>query len=451
ELVDGFNGGIAFEVIDSEYLHTIDESGRKVNGLTGQYFNGTDLKGKPVFSRIDKLIDFSWQTNSPTSAPGADTGKVNNDNFSARWTGQLTPAVSGEYLLGINSDDGCRLYVNGEKIAEDWTGHAMKKTFAKINLEAGKSYDIKIEYYEGIMEAGVEFIWAMQDSVSKMFDKAVEYTRQADVAIFVGGLNPEIEGEEMGVQLDGFRGGDRTKIELPESQQKLLKAIYETGTPVVFVITGGGGIAVNWADENLPAILMAWYPGQRGGNAVADVLFGDYNPAGRLPVTFYKSTEELGDFRDYNMSAGKGKTYRYYKGEPLYPFGHGLSYSKFEYSDIKLSRKKIEADGSLTVSCKVKNTCSYDGEEVVQLYLRDVESSLPMPVKQLRGFERVELKKGQTKEVTFNLNAAEDMRYYDAKLRKYDVEPGEYEIQIGASSSDIRLKDIVEISGKTAG
>ena len=232
---------------------------------------------------------------------------------------------------------------------------------------------------------------------------------------------------------------------MPTVQLEMLKAMIDTKTPVVFVLSAGSAIAFDGLEEKLPAILMAWYPGQRGGDAVADVLFGDYNPAGRLPVTFYKSTDELGDFKDYYMASGKGKTYRYYTGQPLYPFGHGFSYTKFKYSDMKINKKTIGKDDSFTVSVNVKNVGPMDGQEVVQLYVRDVESSLPMPIKQLRGFERISLDKGKNKTLTFELNAAEDLRYYNPRISSYDVEPGEFEIQIGASSEDIRLKEMITV------
>ena len=325
----------------------------------------------------------------------------------------------------------------------------MESFLADIALEKGKRYDITIEYYEASQGAGVHFVWARPEPKNlpkqTVALQTIEDVTKADVAIFVGGLDAKLEGEEMALKAEGFNRGDRTKIELPAVQLETLRAMQKTGTPVVFVLMAGSAIAFDGFDENLPATLMAWYPGQRGGDAVADVLFGNYNPAGRLPVTFYASTDELGDFSDYNMAAGKGNTYRYYKGKPLYPFGHGLSYTTFEYSDIKISPDKADADDIVTVSVNVANTGTRDGEEVVQLYVRDVQSARPMPVKQLRGFERISLKKGQRKTVTFTLKPAEDMRYYDAQRRRYEVEPGDFEIQVGASSGDIRQKDTITV------
>jgi len=262
------------------------------------------------------------------------------------------------------------------------------------------------------------------------FDKAVEYARQADVVIFAGGLDAEIEGEEMPTQMEGFFKGDRTKIELPAAQLQMLRALHATGKPVVFVLLAGSCVADRWAAENIPATLMAWYPGQRGGDAVASVLFGEYNPAGRLPVTFYASTDELGNFSDYVMASGKGKTYRYYKGKPLYPFGHGLSYTTFEYSQMEYSGTEVRV--------KVKNAGTRDGEEVVQLYTHAVEPDKPMPIKQLRGFERIALKAGEEKTVTFKLVLPTIGRYYDAQKQDYALGGGTFEIQVGAGSADIR-------------
>ena len=245
--------------------------------------------------------------------------------------------------------------------------------------------------------------------------------------------------------VEGFFGGDRTKIELPEVQLNALKAINKTGTPVVFVLLAGSAISFNGLEQELEGILAAWYPGQRGGDAVADVLFGNYNPAGRLPVTFYSSTKELAHFEDYNMRAGKGFTYRYYKGEALYPFGHGISYTKFKYTDLIIDRTTFSKSDEILVSVNVKNSGELEGEEVVQLYIKDVKSTTWMPLKQLREFKRISLKKGEEKTVEFKLSPIKDMRYYDALKQNYAVEPGEFEIQIGSSSRDIRLKKIIEV------
>ena len=272
----------------------------------------------------------------------------------------------------------------------------------------------------------------------------------ADLAIFVGGLDATWEGEESNEmtsknEVDGFFGGDRTKIELPEIQLNALKAMSKTGTPVVFVILSGSAISFNGLEQNLDAILAAWYPGQRGGDAVADVLFGNYNPAGRLPVTFYSSTDELANFDDYNMRAGKGFTYRYYNGDALYPFGHGLSYTKFEYSDLKTNKTIFKDSDQVFVTANIKNIGDLDGEEVVQLYIKDIKSTTWQPLKQLKGFKRISIDSGEKKIVQFELNISKDLSYFDAVKQSYVVEPGDFEIQIGTSSENILLKKIISV------
>ncbi|MEP3389585.1 MAG: glycoside hydrolase family 3 C-terminal domain-containing protein [Reichenbachiella sp.] len=449
-----------YTVIDGQYLSTLDKNGQSVQGLTGYYYNNMELKGEPVVEKIDPQIKFNYGVLSPTATDVAQgilspEMAIPDDKFSIRWTGQLKASQTGKHLLGVASDDGCRLYVDGKLIADGWFNHGMKPFLGEVDLENGKSYDIKVEYFENTGDAEVNLVWVLPENNTEeenenpmeLSAQTLAEVKQADVAIFVGGLDATWEGEEMGGRsnIDGFNRGDRTKIELPEVQLKALKAMKATGTPVVLVLMAGGAVSFDGLEEELDGILMAWYPGQRGGDAVADVLFGEYNPAGRLPVTFYSSTDELADFRDYNMRAGKGFTYRYYTGEALYPFGHGLSYTSFKYSDLQLDKTTVDATGELSVSVKVKNTGKWDGEEVIQVYLKDLESDQWMAIKQLRKFERISLKKGESKTVTFELNVSEDFRYYDAALRQYVVEPGAFEIQMGASSQDIRLKKTVTV------
>jgi len=312
-----------------------------------------------------------------------------------------------------------------------------------IKEKAGK--EIEVVYHKGVS------LVTSQNKDSLVLSKEVlKDIETADIVIFVGGLDATWEGEESNKMrsrngVDGFLGGDRTKIELPEVQLNALKAINKTGTPVVFVLLAGSAISFNGLEQELEGILAAWYPGQRGGDAVADVLFGNYNPAGRLPVTFYSSTKELAHFEDYNMRAGKGFTYRYYKGEALYPFGHGISYTKFKYTDLIIDRTTFSKSDEILVSVNVKNSGELEGEEVVQLYIKDVKSTTWMPLKQLREFKRISLKKGEEKTVEFKLKIIEDLRHYDATKQSYVVELGKFEIQIGSSSKDIRLKKIISV------
>jgi beta-glucosidase len=246
----------------------------------------------------------------------------------------------------------------------------------------------------------------------------------------------------MKVSYPGFMGGDRTDLTLPKPQQKLLEDLVATGKPVVLILTGGSSLAVDWADKNVPAILMAWYPGQRGGNAVADVLFGDVSPSGRLPVTFYKANAELPDFQDYSM---QGRTYRYYDEKPLYPFGHGLSYSNFAYKNLVLDKEQLQQNDSLEISLDLKNVGAMTANEVVQVYVRSLDREPLDAIKNLRAFKSVELKPGENQSLNFGLRVNRDFTYYDEEQKSYRVRPGDYEIQVGASSSDIRLKEKVRI------
>ncbi len=267
-------------------------------------------------------------------------------------------------------------------------------------------------------------------------EAALEAARNSEIVVFVGGLTGALEGEEMQVGYPGFSGGDRTDLRLPATQQELLEALHATGKPVVLVLTAGSAIAVDWAQAHLPAIVMAWYPGQRGGDAVADVLFGDVNPAGRLPVTFYQAAEPLPAFDDYSM---RGRTYRYFAGEPLYPFGYGLSYTRFDYSGLTLSRARLGANDTMRVRLTVKNGGARDGDEVVQLYLRALDPVRERAAKELRGFLRIRLRAGESRTVGFEFTPAHALRVYDETRAAYVVDPGDYEAQIGASSADIRL------------
>ena len=341
-------------------------------------------------------------------------------------------------VIGPNAD-------NINALRGNYYGSASNPVTIINGIKAKAGTEIEVVYHKGVS------LVTSQNKDSLVLSKEIlKDIETADVALFVGGLDATWEGEESNEMRahngeDGFLGGDRTKIELPEVQLNALKAMTKTGTPVVFVLLAGSAVSFNGLEQELEGLLAAWYPGQRGGDAVADVLFGEYNPAGRLPVTFYSSTDELAGFEDYNMRAGKGFTYRYYNGEALYPFGHGMSYTKFKYSDMTIDKTNIVKSDEILVSVKVKNSGVFDGEEVVQLYIKDVESTTWMPLKQLREFKRISLKKGEQKTVEFKLKAIEDLRHYDATKQSYVVEPGDFEIQIGSSSKDIRLKKIVQV------
>jgi beta-glucosidase len=386
-------------------------------------------------------VDFRWDRGSPTNdlvARGefpADRALA-SDEFSVRWTGQLVPPVSGRYEVTVTGDDGFRLDIDGKRVIDEWTTTPRAQArSASLDLEAGRRYDVRLEYFESVRDAEIRLGWKMPGGKEPL-EEALDAARAADVVVFVGGLTGDVEGEEMTVSYPGFAGGDRTDLALPSTQDKLLRALPATGKPVVLVLMTGSAIAVEWAQKNVPAIVVGWYPGQQGGNAVADVLFGAVNPAGRLPVTFYRSVDQLPPFADYDM---KGRTYRYFQGDPLYPFGHGLSYTRFEYSDLRVDRPRAGARDTVTVSVRVKNVGARPGDEVVQLYARSLANKVQEPNKELRGFERVPLGPGEQRRVTFELTPATALTHYDAAAKGLAVAPGDYEIQVGASSHDIRL------------
>jgi beta-glucosidase len=397
------------------------------HGLKAEYFANKNLAGAPALSRIDPEINFDWGTGSPATGIPAD-------QFSARWTGKLVPTVSGKYQFGAIADDGVRIYLDGKLIAEDWTDHAPTTVTGEVNLEAGKTYDLKIEYYEDSIGAVAKLAWQPPTTTTgSLSTEAVNIAKQADAVVMVLGLSSRLEGEEMRILETGFLGGDRTDIGLPARQEKLLEAIAATGKPVVLVLLNGSALAVNWANEHVPAIVEAWYPGEEGGAAIADVLFGDYNPAGRLPVTFYKSVTDLPPFTDYHM---QGRTYRYFKGEPLYPFGFGLSYTRFKYDNLKLSATKVAAGEGLRVTADVQNTGPRDGDEVVQLYVSHSGASVPVPIRSLAGISRVSLKPGERRSVSFTLSP-DQLSVIDNHGKRI-VEPGEFQVSVGGKQPGFR-------------
>ncbi|HET9315715.1 MAG TPA: glycoside hydrolase family 3 C-terminal domain-containing protein, partial [Vicinamibacteria bacterium] len=328
DLVEGRQDPRAVPAIASDSLSPA--AGADERGLRGEYFKGRELAGPPVLTRIDPVVAFRWDRASPTStlvASGemrADEA-LGDDDFSVRWSGQLRPTVTGRHEITVTGDDGFRLFVAGKQVIDEWTTTPRARAVsAAVDLVAGKPVDVRLEYFEAIRDAEIRLGWKLPGA-REPFAEAVAAARAADVVVFAGGLTGDVEGEEMKVSYPGFAGGDRTDLALPAPQEKLLRAVHATGKPVVLVLMTGSAIAVSWAQQNLKAIVLAWYPGQQGGNAIADVLFGDANPSGRLPVTFYRSVDQLPPFADYGMA---NRTYRYFAGDPLYPFGHGLSYTR---------------------------------------------------------------------------------------------------------------------------
>ena len=387
-------------------------------GLKAEYFQGVNLAGPPALLRTDKQIDFEF---NGAVAPGL--GPL---NFSARWTGVLRPDKTATYEIGASGDDGYRLWIDGKLVAEDWSTHGVTTKISKLDLQKGRSYSIKMEYFQGGGGAVAKLVWIPPDSASEDFlGRAIADAKRADVVIAIVGITSELEGEEMTVNLPGFKGGDRTSLDLPKQEEDLLKAMKQTGKPLVVVLMNGSALSVTWTKKNADAVLDAWYSGEEGGKAIAETLAGINNPAGRLPVTFYTGIDQLPAFEDYSM---KGRTYRYFAGTPLYPFGFGLSYSKFIYSNLKLSTAILKARDPLTVEADVRNTSSIAGDEVVQLYL-GFPAVDGAPIRALRGFSRIHLAAGEAQHVQFKLSPRE-LSLVNAVGDRM-VGPGDYLITVG--------------------
>jgi beta-glucosidase len=366
--------------------------------LTGEYYASCDFDNKPhrprqrtpqnpvakpLFTRPDKQIDFEWWEGSPRA-------DLNPDDFGVSWKGTITAPTTGTYQIGAFGMNAWELSIDGKQIVQYNNIHEAAYRYAPVELKAGTPYSIRLDYHEFSNDASIKLVWAPPGAPSTA--DAVAAAKQADAVILVLGLSPRLEGEEMKVPVEGFSGGDRVELGIPRAQEDLMKAIVATGKPVVLVMLNGSAVSINWAAANIPAIVEAWYPGQAGGDALADVLFGDYNPAGRLPVTFYKSAADLPAFDDYSM---KNRTYRFFTGEPLFPFGFGLSYTTFSYRNLKQTGDKITVD--------VQNTGSRAGEEVAELY---VKKSGTGAIRALAGFERVALRPNERKTVHFTLSPA---------------------------------------------
>lgn len=426
------NTGVVYEtgcnlVAEGKVMHNLTSDVLTVEGKPGlkaEYFKNINLEGEPFFTRIDPIDNPNWIYGTRIPNIRWET------KYSIRWSGTINPPTTGEYNFTVRGDDGYRLSIDDKVIIEDWSEREVTTKSNHVHLEKGKSYNISIEYFRsfGLPELSVQ--WDLLDFDN--FKNAVELAKSSDAVIFIGGISPQLEGEEMRVDFPGFKGGDRTSLDMPKVQEDLLKLLNSTGKPIVLVITSGSALSVNWAKENIPAIVQLWYPGQEGGTALADVLFGDYNPAGRLPVTFYKSIDQLPPFEDYNM---KGRTYRYFKGEPLFTFGYGLSYTKIEYDNLVIPDEVISGN-EITITVEVHNSGETAGDEVVQLYVKDVNASVPVPIHSLQGFKRIHLKPGEKQLVEFKLKPKQLAVINDNV--EYIVEPGTFEITIGGVQPGIK-------------
>jgi len=399
--------------------------------IMSEFYNNSDIEGKPVIKTSKAYIDFDWGGAAPVDVltPG---------KFSIRYSGVLKPDYSGNIDLGVIEGGGSfKLFIDGKEFLSGQDGHGTQNKSKTTSFKKGEFYSFTLEYRcTNPWLASVQLLWNKEHLLGKQeLFKTVE---KSDVIIFVGGISSRLEGEEMPVTVEGFSKGDRYNLKLPTAQHELIKALNNIGKPIVFVLTTGSAIAINWEDKNVLAILNTWYPGQAGGEAIADVLFGDYNPSGKLPITFYKSVNDLPPFEDYHM---KGRTYRYFNGEVLYPFGYGLSYTNFFISKPRLKKSKMYKDNSNTVQVEVTNTGKLDGETVVQLYINDKESSVPTSLKSLKGFKKIFLKSGASKTVEFRIDF-DKLSIIDAKGNAF-VESGIFEIFVGENSNTTNMEILI--------
>lgn len=407
-----------FVVVPAEHLSSMD-SGRVRSGLKGEYFDNNTLSGAPRLTRVDSRLEFGWTLNSPGRG-------IPYDWYSVRWTGRITAPRGGVRRLGIEGNDGYRLYVDGRLVIDNWKKQSFRATLADVRLAPNSVHDIRIEYFESTGNAKLKLVWdggVAADWRAKI-DGAVGLARRSSVAIVLAGTE---EGE--------FR--DRAKLSLPGHQEELIERVAATGTPTVVVLIGGSAITGGrWLDR-VGAAMTAWYPGEQGGNAIADVIFGHHNPSGRLPITWPVFEGQLPLVYNHKPT-GRGDDYVDLTGQPLFPFGFGLSYTSFSYSDLSISPAAIGPNDTATVRLTVKNTGSRAGDEVVQLYVRDLVASVARPIIQLRGFTRVRLAPGEVRKVELRVGP-DQLRMLDRDMR-WIVEPGTFRILVGASSKDIRLR-----------
>ncbi len=398
--------------------------GKRTPGLAAEYFDNNRLEGEPRVKRQDARVDFGWTLNSPARG-------IPFDWYSVRWTGKLIAPATETVRVGVEGNDGYRLYLNGALLIDNWQKKSYGSQLKEVQLEAGREYDLKLEYFESTGNAHLRLVWdhAVPNEWRTKIDSAVQLARASDAVVIVPGIE---EGE--------FR--DRSSLKLPGHQEELIEAVAAAGKPVVVAVVGGSAVTMRGWIDRVGAVIDVWYPGEAGGEAVADVLFGDYNPSGRLPITFPLSEGQLP--LTYNHKpTGRGDDYLDGTGQPAFPFGFGLSYTTFEYSALSIEPAAIDPAGSATVRCTVRNTGTIAGDEVAELYLHREVSSVSQPLIALKSFQRVHLEPGETKMLSFILSRNQ-LSLFDAKLRSV-VETGTFRVLIGRSSKDIRLRGTLQI------
>ena len=424
----------SLSVIGSDFLRPLGVAGSELlgairggsdrSGLMGEYFANPELAGPPASRRVDPTVDFHWTFEPP--APGLRT-----DWYSVRWAGRIIGPETGTRRIGVEGNDGFRLFLDGRLIIDRWRKESRRVVTADVHLEVGKAYDLKLEFHEPVRSGEVRLVWdyGARDDSGRKIEKAVRLARASDVAVVAAGIE---EGE----------GRDRADIRLPGRQAEMIRRIAAAAIPVVVIIYGGSAVDMtDWIDD-ADAVLMAWYPGEDGGDALADILWGDTNPSGRLPVTFPRSVGQLPLVYNHKPT-GRLDGYADMTGDPAFPFGFGLSYTEFRYSGLTIEPGSMAPEGKARVSCQVTNVGPAAGAEVVQLYIHDTLASVVRPVLELKGFRRVVLEPGASAAVSFELGP-KDLSLLDLGLKEI-VEPGEFQIYIGSSSRDIRLKGILTI------
>ncbi len=410
-------------VIPQEYLRCVSD-GNAVNGLLAMFWDNAELSGRPHLQRVDQQLQGNWTLFPPHQG-------ISRDWFSARWTGELLAPRSGKLAIGLEGNDGYRLFVNDALVIDAWEKRSYGRIMRELDVVQGRAYALKIEYRETTGFGRLRLVWdhGVDKGWQARIDQAVQAARKSDVAVVTVGI---IEGESF----------DRAFLGLPGHQPELIRAVAATGKPVVVVLVGGSAITMDpWLDD-VDGVLDVWYPGEEGGNAVADVLFGDYNPAGRLPITFPLAVGQVPLIYNHKPT-GRLDYYSDLPGEPLFPFGFGLSYTAFTYTGLELDRESISKGDSARIRFTVKNTGSRDGDEVVQLYVRDPIASVARPVIELKGFQRVHLRAGEARELSFTITPAM-LEMLDRDMKRV-VEPGEFRILVGGSSTDIRLQGTLAV------
>jgi beta-glucosidase len=425
-----YANGIPVPVPVTVFTTAID--GAPAPGLKAEYFSGKALTGTPILERVDRAIDFDWNGASPVAG-------VSGESFSVRWTGAIAVPAPGAIRFGFSMahcstcEDGetVRVWLDGRPVYEfihaPTHGRRAPTPPFKLTFPDTRSHPIRIEYVHDSPRFGAGLTFTWEPPLDALRDQAVGAASKADVVVAFLGLSPEVEGEEMPIHVDGFEGGDRSTIELPRAQQDLVDALAGTGKPLIVVLMNGSSIALQDAAPKAAAIIEAWYPGEAGGTAIAETLFGENNPSGRLPLTFYAATSQLPPFDDYSM---KGRTYRYFTGTPLFPFGYGLSYTNFRYSKASLSTNNLRAGEPLEVSFQLENAGDRDGDEAVEAYV--IPTAKPgRPIRWLAGFEKIHLLKGETRAVRLTIDSRQ-LSLTDANGNR-SVQPGEYELYVGGS------------------